>query len=118
MYQQATGTGGVNFALQAANNPPSRLDAELNLYTSNAAAAVEGQIVNLSSMSPTAFTNSGSTLPAAPVATGTPYNAYIDGVMQVAASSTNPPPSLTISAYTGNAADAVTIMAGSQCYEQ
>ena|ERR1035437_4972720 len=42
MYNQQTAAGGVGIAVQGATNAPTRLDAQANLFTSNAGASVQG----------------------------------------------------------------------------
>ena len=111
MYQQATAAGGVGFAVQGANNAPGRIDAEATIFTSNAGASIQSQIANLTTTTATPFTT------ATPSAINTTFNAQIDGTIVPNATAINfvTP---TIYAYTGNASDAVTILAGSQCWEQ
>lgn len=106
MYnQQTAAVAGTGFAIQGATNAPTRLDAWGNMFTSQAGAAVEGVAQNI------------TTTTATPVVSGTPsaittvFNADIFGTLQNGASTST----LTLLAFTGNAADSITVQAGSFC---
>jgi hypothetical protein len=105
-YSQATAAAANGVSIQGATNAPTRLDASYNAFTSNAGAAAEGSLANLTT---TTFTALSGTF--TPSATATVFNWAVDGVVQNGASATT----LKIGFFTGNASDALTIKAGSYC---
>jgi lysophospholipase L1-like esterase len=109
-YSQATGAGGMGIAVQGATNAPTRIDAwgsiDTTDPTSTTVTASKGSLLNLTS------TTATSVVLATPGATGTVYQWKLDGSVQNGTS----PTTLNILFYTGNAADAVTIKAGSYCH--
>lgn len=104
--QQTAAAAGTGFAIQGATNAPTRLDAWANMFTSQAGAQVEGAVQNLTTTTATALV-SGT-----PSAITTVFPADIYGTIQNGASTST----LTLLAFTGNAADSITIQAGSYCY--
>ena len=105
MYQQATAASGVGFSVQGAVNAPTRLDAMGTVYTNNTGTSVQGSAANVTT------TTATSVVTATPSATATTFQVTLDGTIQVGAITST----LTVLAYTGNAGDAVSLMAGSYC---
>ena len=106
MYnQQTAAVAGTGFAIQSATNAATRLDAWANMYTSNAGAAVEGSVQNLTS------TTATSLVTGTPSAITTVFQAEINGTIQVGATAGT----LQVLAFTGNVSDSITVQAGSYC---
>jgi hypothetical protein len=107
LYSQATATTLDGISVQGANNAPIRIDAWGKMDTSSPVyAGSAGSAVNITS------TTATSVVSATPGAINTPYQATLDGTIQ--ANNSNPT-TLNVLVYTGNAADAVTVKAGSYC---
>jgi hypothetical protein len=105
LYSQATAAVADTFGIQAVNNAPTNIAAlgDVALSISNARSA--GNLATLTTTTGTAFV--GFT----PTVTATTLNAYLDGTLELGASTNT----VNIMVSTGAGADAITIKRGSYC---
>jgi hypothetical protein len=110
LYSQATASAANGMAVQGASASPVRLDAWGKMDISNPASAnytgSAGSALNITT------TTATSVVTATPAATGTVYQASLDGTIQANSSNAT---TLNVLVFTGNATDALTVKAGSYC---
>lgn len=110
LYSQTTAAAaGDGIAVQGATNAPTRLDAWGKIDSTNPASTTysgsAGSALNITS------TTATSVVTVTPGASGTVYQAQVDGTIQVGASAST----LNILMFTGNASDSIVPKAGSYC---